>query len=168
MMNLKTPTNLTLSSIPSGVAGIKATLSRMRLLTRDGKKSLAIRMKAVALVARLPQKDFAGEVRAIHAFVRDKIRYVKDVNGVELLHTPEKLLEIGQGDCDDKSMLVASLLEAIGHPTRFVAISNAPSKFCHVYVETRLGSQWLSVETTENVAVGWQPRAFEKLVIHNK
>lgn len=167
-MELLTPTNLTLSSIPSGVAGIKATLSKMRLLTRDGKKSLPVRMKAVSLVSGLRQKDFLGEVKAIHAFVRDRIRYVKDVNGVELLHTPEKLLEIGQGDCDDKSMLVASLLESIGHQTRFVAISNAPSKFCHVYVETKIGNNWLGVETTENVSVGWQPKAYEKLIIHNK
>ena len=167
-MHLTTPTTLTLKSVPSGVAGIRATLSKMRLLTREAKKSLPIRMQAVALVSHLPQKDFKAEIRAIHAFVRDRIRYVKDVNGVELLHTPEKLLEIGQGDCDDKSMLVASLLESIGHPTRFVAISNAPSKFCHVYVETKIGGNWYSVETTENVAVGWQPKAFEKLIIHNK
>lgn len=167
-MNLVTPTTLSLSSIPSGVAGIRATLSRMRLLTRDAKKSLAIRMKAVQLVAGLKQKDFAGEIRAVHAFVRDQIRYVKDVNGVELLHTPEKMLEIGQGDCDDKSMLVAALLESIGYPTRFVAISNAPSKYCHVYAEVKLGTKWLSVEATENVSVGWQPKAYEKLIIHNK
>lgn len=167
-MNLTTPTTLTLNSIPSGVAGIKATLSRMRLLTREAKKALPIRMKAVELVSQLPQKDFYGEIRVIHAFVRDRIRYVKDVNGVELLHTPEKLLEIGQGDCDDKSMLVAALLESIGHQTRFVAISNAPSKYCHVYVETKHGNKWLSVETTENVNVGWQPKAYEKLIIHNK
>ncbi len=167
-MNLITPTTLTLNSIPAGVAGIKATLSRMRLLTRDAKKTLPIRMKAVELVAALQQKDFAGEIRVIHSFVRDKIRYVKDVSGVELLHTPEKLLEIGQGDCDDKSMLVAALLESIGHQTRFVAISNAPNKYCHVYVETKYGNSWVSVETTENVSLGWKPKAYEKLIIHNK
>ena len=167
-MHLTTPTTLNLSSIPSGVAGIRATLSKMRVLTRDAKKALSIRMKAVSLVSHLAQKDFKSEVRAIHAFVRDHIRYVKDVSGVELLHTPEKLLEIGQGDCDDKSMLVAALLESIGHQTRFVAISNAPSKFCHVYVETKIGQNWYSVETTENVEVGWQPKAYEKLIIHNK
>lgn len=167
-MNLTTPTTLSLNSIPSGVAGIKATLSRMRLLTRDAKKSLPIRMKAVSLVSGLQQKDFMGEIKAIHAFVRDRIRYVKDVNGVELLHTPEKLLEIGQGDCDDKSMLAAALLESIGHQTRFVAISNAPNKYCHVYVETKFGNNWITVETTENVGIGWQPKAYEKLIIHNK
>ena len=167
-MQLTTPTTLSLSAIPSGVAGIKATLSKMRLLTREGKKSLPIRMKSLELIAHLKQKDFKGEVVAIHRFVRDNIRYVKDVNGVELLHTPEKLLEIAQGDCDDKSMLVASMLESIGHPTRFVAISSSPNRYCHVYVETKVKNSWLPIETTENVQVGWQPKAYEKLIIHNK
>lgn len=167
-MNLSTPTTLTLEKIPSGVQGIRATLLKMRLLTREGKKSLPIRMKAVDIVKNLREKDNMGEVKAVHAWVRDNIRYIKDVNGVELLHTPEKMLEIRQGDCDDKSMLLAALCESIGYPTRFVAISVTPSKYCHVFAEVKLGSNWLGAETTENVQLGWQPKAYEKLIIHNK
>lgn len=166
-MLLTTPTTAQLQGLPEGRSGVEATLKQMRLLVRAGKKALPIRMTALSVVQMQGQKDWPGEIRALHAYVRDQIRYVRDIRGVETLHTPEKLLEIRQGDCDDKSVLLASLLEAIGHPTRFVAISLIPGKFCHVYVETKIGAAWVPLETTEPVEVGWAPKFVEKLVIHN-
>lgn len=121
----------------------------MSELVKRSKKNPDLRAFALSLVRRNGQKDYAGEVRDIHAFVRDRIRYVKDVTGVETLHTPEKLLELRQGDCDDKSTLLASLLESIGHPTRFIAVGFRPGRFDHVYVETKIGPRWVGLETTE-------------------
>jgi transglutaminase-like putative cysteine protease len=126
-------------------------------LVKSAKSTLPVRLLALRLVRRNGQKDWPGEVRDIHAFVRDGIRYVKDVRGVETLQTPEKTLELGQGDCDDKSTLVAALLESIGHPTRFVAVG-FNGQFAHVLVETKIGTKWVAVETTEPVAVGWFPK----------
>lgn len=166
-MLLQTATTSTLQALPEGRAGVEETLKQMRLLVRNGKKALPIRMTALTIVQTQGQKDWVGEVRALHAFVRDQIRYVRDIRGVETLHTPEKLLEIKQGDCDDKSVLLASLLEAIGHPTRFVAISLIPGKFCHVYVETKIRNSWMPLDATEPVDIGWAPKFSEKLVIHN-
>jgi len=120
------------------------------------------------LTRMLKQKDWMGEIRALTHFVRDRIRYVRDINGVETVHTAEKILEQGQGDCDDKSILLASLLEAIGHPTRFVAVGLKPHRFSHVYVETKVGNKWLPLETTENVAIGWSPpNVKSKMIIFN-
>lgn len=147
----------TLARIPSGRAGVIATLRIMRDLIRTGKKSLPIRLLALDLTARLPQKDFAGEISAIYNFVRDRIRYVRDVLGVETLQTPEKTLEFKAGDCDDKSVLLAALLGAIGHPTRLVAVGFSPGRFSHVYVQTKVSSKWVSLETTQPVALGWSP-----------
>lgn len=93
----------------------------------------------------------------IHRFVRDRIRYVKDIKGVETLQSPEKTLEIGQGDCDDKSVLVGALLESIGHPVRFKAIGFIPGVFSHVLPETKIGSKWIAVETTEPWPLGRLP-----------
>ena len=157
-MQISTPTTSRLESIPDGPRGTRVTLDYMRAFAREGKTALPVRMLALRLVRHLPQKDWAGQVRVIHAFVRDKIRYVKDVRGVETLQTPEKTLEIGQGDCDDKSTLTAALLESIGHPTRFIAVGFAPGSFSHVLVETKIGSKWVPLETTEPVPVGWFPR----------
>lgn len=102
----------------------------------------------------LRQKDFAGEAKRINDYVRDEIRYVGDINGVELVHDPVTLLEIGAGDCDDKATLLASLLLAIGHQPRFVAVSLDGREFCHVWVQDAIDGRWLDLETTEPLPFG--------------
>lgn len=167
-VNSPTPDKATLQFIPSGKAGTIATLKIMGQLVKDGKKMLPIRQLALSLVGANDQKDWTGEIKNLHAFVRDKIRYVRDVRGVETISTADKILESGQGDCDDKSVLLASLLESIGHPTRFVAIALGGPEFEHVYVETKLGSNWLALETTEPVNIGWSaPGVTSRLIYYN-
>ncbi|MDH5654196.1 MAG: transglutaminase-like domain-containing protein [Gammaproteobacteria bacterium] len=132
------------------------------------KKHLPLRQLALTLVDGRPQKDYIGEVRKIHAFVRDRIRYVKDIRGVETIQTPMKTLEIRQGDCDDLSLLTATLLETLGHPTRFVAIGFLPNKFSHVYVETKIKDKWYPLETTEPWPLGKSPKDYiTRLTIKN-
>lgn len=163
----KTLTTATLQEIPNGSAGTKATLRKMAELIRLGKKTLPIRLLALDLTKHLRQKDWAGEIASLHRYVRDNIRYVKDINGVETLHTPEKILELKQGDCDDKSILLASLLESIGHPARIVAIGISPFAYCHVLVETKLRNKWVPLETTEPVNPGWYPKnVVKRMVVH--
>ncbi len=159
-----------LTEIGSGRAGTEDTLWVMRNLTLAGKTHPAVRDLAVRLTRLFPQKDFRAEVYALWRFVRDRIRYVRDIRGVETLQMPDVTLQIGQGDCDDKSVLLASLLESIGHPTRFKAMSFKPGKFSHVLIETRIGGSgpWVPLETTEPVPFGWEPPdALEGLVIDN-
>jgi transglutaminase-like putative cysteine protease len=149
-------TSATLHGIPSGVSGTFSTLKLMWLLVRKGKVSMPIRRLAQSLIADVQQKDFTGEVERLHRFVRDEIRYTKDINGVETLHDAEHVLAYKQGDCDDKSILLASLLESIGHPARLVAIGFNPGQYCHVYVETLIGKKYVPLETTEPVEMGWE------------
>lgn len=156
-MHLTTPTTSQLSMIPSGRPGIVETLKAMRALVREGKKALPVRSLAVYLVQGCQPKDYACEVQKCFEYVRDRIRYIQDITNVETLHSAEKVLEYGAGDCDDKCILLASLLESIGHPTKFVAIGFQPGIFSHVYLETKIGDSWVSLETTENVEAGWEP-----------
>jgi hypothetical protein len=156
-LHLTTPTVATLSLIPSGQRGILETLKAMSRFARDGKKSLIVRGLAMRRTQSCAQKDYACEVRALHSFVRDSIRYVQDIDGVETVQSAEKTLEFGAGDCDDKAVLLAALLGSIGHPTRFVAIGFEVGIYSHVYVETRIGSRWIALETTEPVEAGWEP-----------
>lgn len=152
-----------LLGIPSGVAGVRVTLAIMRSLSRRFKTDLTIRKKAAALTQHLSQKDWSGQVRALHGFVRDGIRYIKDIDGVETVQTPLFTLQNEYGDCDDKSTLLAALLASIGHPSRFLAIGMEPGKFSHVLVETRIGDKWIPLETTAPVPPGWLPRAPSKM-----
>jgi transglutaminase-like putative cysteine protease len=158
----------TLKVIPSGTEGVRATLNEMRKLVRDYKKNDQIRSTAAELVSPLQQKNFMGEIKRLHAFVRDQIRYLRDIHNVETLQSPPETLRRRYGDCDDKATLLAALLESIGHPSRFVAIGKAPGKFSHVYVETRVGPKWIGLETTEPVDVGWKPQnVLARMIAHN-
>lgn len=152
------PPTMRLSGLPSGLTGAKLTLDVMRAYVHQYKADPAVRTAALELVRSLAQKDHLGEVVALHAFVRDHIRYVRDTRGVETVQTPPATLEIGQGDCDDKSTLLAALLESISFPTRFLAVGFAPKSLSHVLVETRVDNRWIALESTEPVPPGWKPR----------
>lgn len=156
-----------LIGLPPGREGTKHTLYMMRKLVRQGKKSPMVRQLAVELTQGLEQKNWIGEIDAIHKFVRDRIRFVKDIRGVETLHTVEKILNNSAGDCDDKSILASALLESLGHPTRLVAIGFNKGIFSHVYPETRIGDKWVTLETTEPVPLGWKPENIVNVMILN-
>lgn len=163
----KRPDTSQLHAIPSGVAGTLATLKIMWLLVKKSKIELPIRQLALKLTKDIKQKDFAGEVRALHNFVRDEIRYVKDIDGVETVHDAIQVLKQRAGDCDDKSILLASMLASIGHRVRLVAVALQPHQYCHVFVETLIGRVWVPLETTEPVEVGWEyPHKFAQRMIY--
>jgi hypothetical protein len=171
-MNLyPAPRPMTLARIPSGREGIKQTLQAMSRLTRQYKKDSGVRERACQLVRNLPQYDSAGEVKALHAFVRDNIRYTNDITRVETVQTPRATLELGVGDCDDKSVLLASLLESIGRPTRFVAVGfGEGGGHSHVLVEVLAGrsGRWVPLETIKPVEAGWEPAGIKRrMVAHN-
>lgn len=132
-------------------------------LVRAAKKDPSLQAFAASLVENLPQKDFRGENNAIFAFVRDRIRYLNDVRDLETLRTPQRTLEMRQGDCDDKSTLLATLLECIGRTTRFKAVGVRGGPLSHVYVQVCVGfhpngeRKWLSLDATMPNPPGWQP-----------
>jgi transglutaminase-like putative cysteine protease len=148
-----------LGALPEGKAGTVATLRIMRQLVRDAIRAPAqtIRRTALDLYAGLPPRQWIAEVERLHRFVRDHIRYVRDPVGVESVATPEKTLELGTGDCDDKSVLLAALLESTGHPARFLAVGLNGGPLSHVLVQSKIGPQWISLETIIPVKMGWHP-----------
>jgi hypothetical protein len=170
-MQFSSKPTLTLQAIPDGPEGILATLKIMRQLVRSNKTNIRIRQLGMDLIRshNLRDKDWSGQIRVLHAFVRDRIKYLRDINGVETLQTPDYTLDNRQGDCDDKSILLASLLESTGHPTRFVAVGFHPGHYAHVLVEAKVGEKWVSLETTEPVEAGWYPPGVvSRMVVHNR
>ena len=153
----ETPTVQAMVDQCPGVDGIKQTLAIMRKLKDAYKIHPIVRGLAMSLIAQIPQKDYRAEIHALTDYVKNNVRYTRDVAGVETLQTPTKTLEFGQGDCDDKSTLLAAMLESIGHKCRFRAVGMRKGNFCHVFPEVQYAGQWLSLETTEPVAVGWAP-----------
>lgn len=148
-----------LGSLPPDAPGTHETLKIMGGLVKQFKRDPMIRDTAISLTAHLRPRDWTGQVRVLYEYVRDQIRYTRDVLGVETIQTPPVTMDLEAGDCDDKSTLLAALLQSIGHPTRFVATGyRSLQSFSHVYVETLLGERWVPLDPTTTKPFGWEPR----------
>jgi hypothetical protein len=109
----------------------------MRTAAHQGKKDLAVRSLVERITSGIAQGDYAGEALAIYYWVCKNIRYIRDIDGVEFLKTPARLLKDPAGDCDDIATLLAAMLMAAGNPVAFAIASFKPGSpaFSHVYVE---------------------------------
>lgn len=144
--------------LANGVRGVRDTLRLMRAAVREGRTDVRVRQAAISLIWLQPEKSEADEAGAIFEWVRDHIRYVRDVVDVETLSTAERTLAQQIGDCDDKSVLLAAMLESVGYPTRFVvAAYQAPRQFEHVYVQVFIDGQWVNADPTERGPLGYAP-----------
>lgn len=155
-----TPTVGVLRDLPMG-SETRQTLRYMRDMVHAALTDPAqeIRLQALSITASCRERDWYGEVATLQEWVRDNIKFVRDPEQFELVQTPQKTLEIGAGDCDDKSTLLAALLCALGHPAQFVAIGFEGAPHSHVLVRTKVGDTWLPCETIlRGVTVGWWPQ----------
>lgn len=138
----------------------------VRTAVRDPR--MVVRNKAIEITSACPSKDFRCEIATIHDWIVQNIRFIKDIRGIETLQTPARTLELGAGDCDDQCILLASILEAAGHPTRFVAVGFSGGDFSHVLTETRIGDRWIPLETTvPGAQIGWYPPNVRSRMIQN-
>lgn len=154
---------------PDNPGATRATLDAMARLTKVYRATPTIRAQAEAIVAGVPEKNYFGELTAVQAWVRDAVRYTRDVYDVETLKTPIETLRTLQGDCDDKALLAGTLLQALGFKIRYVAVATVePGVFDHVYLEALLGnSNWVPIETTEPVNPGWAaPAVSPPMIAH--
>ena len=131
------------SVLPNGIAGVDATVRKMVDLAHSqyGSKSAKIRALAIDILrnAGVPDKDYYGEMVAIHNWVRDNIRYTRDPIGQETLSYPEETaFNSRAGDCDDLSILEMALLGAVGIESYPVVIGMAPNHYSHVYIHGKV------------------------------
>lgn len=159
-----------LGRIPKGYLGTNKTVQHMQVLIRAGVKDFYVRQKAIdILLARgVKPKDYLGEIKTLFEWVQGNIRYTKDPFRLEVLHSPRRMLELRAGDCDDMSILLGTMLEAIGHPVRLILTGPDPSRprlFTHVYLEVFHKGRWLPLDPTMPHPMGWSPRTFVKKVI---
>jgi hypothetical protein len=99
------------------------------------------RVKELAFELTKGKRTREEKIRAVFDYVADTIRYVNYVSGEAWLpNRPQVSLNRKQGDCDDKAMLLITLLKAIG------------IEATEVLVQTRLTGQ-TAVLRSEKVAV---------------
>jgi hypothetical protein len=151
------PFTATLGSAPNGFAGHLHTIGLMRQLVNARKCEPFIIQTACNIIYQTPQFDTDAECFALFEYVRDRIRYVRDVVGVETLADPVMTLRRMLGDCDDQSTLLATLLESVGYPTRFIMAGYQGSEFEHVYLQALIRDEWVSMDPTQPEQMGWEP-----------
>lgn len=164
------PPEISLGKIPGGFRGTAKTLAHMRALIRQGVKDFYVRQKAIDILldSRIRPKDYLGEIKALFEWVQREVRYTKDPFRLEVLHSPRRLLELRAGDCDDMSILLGAMLEAVGHPVRLVIVGPDPTRpalFTHVYLEVFHRGRWIALDATMPHGMGWAPPSFVKKVI---
>jgi transglutaminase-like putative cysteine protease len=150
-----------LEPIPDGKAGTIATLKFMRAIVDRDSRDTYIRKVAEHIVRDCRGHDFLCEIKACFEFARDRITYRRDPLLHEYVQDSRQTLEAGVGDCDCKVVLLCSLLQSLGHRTRFVVLGQDNENFSHVYCEVLTKQHgWLPLDpTNEQAHVGWEAKA---------
>jgi transglutaminase-like putative cysteine protease len=95
----------------------------------SGKDPVVKEVADKVVVQSCGDKGRVCQAKALFYFVRDNFQYVNDPTAFEYVKSAKQSLVSGGGDCDDSSVLLGSLLDAIGIRIRFVFIPG------HVYVQ---------------------------------
>jgi len=132
----------------------------MAKLARLSKADPRVRDAANYLIRHVPEKNWRREIAAIFRYVQRCIRYTLDPHDIELLQSAYVTLKLGYGDCDDKCICLASLLESVGHPCVFTAMGFGESEeYSHVIVDVRGAGEGrpIALDATEPYRIGWRP-----------
>lgn len=127
------------SMLADGEAGVDQTVAKMSDMAKGiyGARSAKIRALAINIIeqAGVGDKDYYGYAKAIHNWVRDEIRYVKDPVGQETLSYPEETAFNSKAeDCDGKTILEMAILGAVGIRSYPVVVGMRKGSFSHVYL----------------------------------
>ena len=159
---------ITFSGLGFGEDVAYNTLAAMKRIIVDSAKNYDVIQYARDIVQYQPAKNQIAEITAIYDFIRDKTRYVRDPAGTEHIQTPPVAIdkikhgEIFQGDCDDMTVFVLSLLKSIGYPVMLISAGYRPDKqLSHVYGAVQVtdfkGTRWMIVEPIKlGVPIGWE------------
>lgn len=147
----------------SGDPGVEQTVNQMRGLVDAALRDPSIIRLATDIVRGVPAFDDLAEANALYEWVRRNIRFTKDPVNKEKLYPPAELLKIRAGDCDDISMLMGTLLMAVGYPARLMTVAANGDEFSHVYVEANIDGQWIPLDPARyDSQFGVAPPAFTR------
>jgi len=155
--------------VPKGPKGTIVSARLIANLIRRGAGDFYVRQKAIQILREIgaPPKDRLAEICALFNWVRNNIRYTRDIFRVELLHTARRMLELRAGDCDDMTILLGAMLVSIGHPVRLALAGFRPKKpysYSHIYPEVNVKGKWIALDPTMDCPIGWAPPALWKRI----
>jgi len=143
------------------------TLDLMAAYARRDRIAEPVREAANTATIGVDVGDIHAVARSIWRYIRNRVRWVPDAQGVELVQTPVFTLKQKYGDCDGQATLAASMLAAMGIPAGFEAIAHQRAgEFDHVYSVYLAGGNWHMLDPTANLRPGpntLRPRARSKI-----
>ena len=115
--------------------------------------------------AKVPARDEVALARAVRRFATQRVKFFREYP--ERFVSPLRTIVWGIGDCDDKSILIASMLRGFRIPVRLKFLRlTLPNKtrVGHVYPQALLDGQWVALESVRPYPWGYDPeqRAREK------
>lgn len=127
----------------------------------------------------VPEKDYDAEIRALFMAVRDAnsdlaLRYTRDHVEVDQYHSAEKLMALKGGDCDDGTILLGSMLRAVGYPVRLRVIQdNASTTWSHIYLlvgTPPMGpTRWVALDwSVPDKPPGWEAPGAKQVALNGR
>lgn len=167
-LSVPPPMQVAVATIPGGDAGTRETLERMRNIVfrsiKDKDHGAFLRGLAIKITtqAGCKTKDFKCEAKSLFEWVRDNVKWIRDVKGFETLQYPYRTLAYGAGDCDDLTTLLCTLGTSIGINCAFKAIAANPQRknqYSHVYamLDPMGNDHWIAADpTVKSAPFGWE------------
>ena len=108
-------------------------------------------------------------IRARCQFVRDEVQIDQSQGGAELLQSPEVFLETRKGDCDDFSMLSATVLRLLGYKRLWFETvgtdKDNPGAYTHVAVKVLTADMGLvTFDPSYGAYLGWKVPEHERTI----
>lgn len=141
----------------------QASLRLMQELMDTWSKHPFFVQLARKIVSLAGAQDFASETRAVWRWIRDHVEYRADPVGTQWIQDPfETAVTSKAGNCANMTILSGTLLQALGHPARALAVRwEGRDTFSHaVAADDRVGV----VCDPVNPAFEWPPRPVADLM----
>ena len=157
----------TTTEIPAGIKGTARTIREMHRLVALGVRDPSAARLAMSINnGATARRDYRGEAQALLSYVQQNVRYTRDPwtpDGLERVAHPLVTLQSGGGDCDDLSVVLATLASSIGAAYAFRTVgtdASKPDDFQHVYVMIYVPNRgWAAADPSFEQPLGWEPAA---------
>lgn len=111
---------------------------------------------------KVPARDPYALAQAIQRYSQDHITFMRE--RPERFASPLRTIQWGFGDCDDKTILIASVLRSFRVPVRATFVryvvpkpDGSARRISHVYPEVKIKGQWLALESVHPWPIGKSP-----------
>jgi len=149
-----------------GNAGVRDTLVVLATLVEKGRIDPEVHRRTWQLILPFQPREKRQQVENLFRFVqgqqkrapregsvftgpdpRRQFKWRSDPRGVELIYDARLVLHNKAGDCEELTMLLATMLTIAGFPTEFVVVSRRPDKqFHHIFVRIPFGARALYLD----------------------